>query len=80
MTNKKGSPKQHVPEIDKAMEAARKAQAEEILHEQVRMERLTVSTMVLQGLVIKGTVGSPEDLADKSIKYADALIRRVTEN
>lgn len=65
--------------IDQAMEKARKAQEEEILHEQVRMERLHVSAMVLQGLLASGKKNAAEAMADDAVKYADALLKRVTE-
>tara|TARA_R110000851_G_scaffold5398_2_gene22380 strand:+ start:5685 stop:5939 length:255 start_codon:yes stop_codon:yes gene_type:complete len=76
-----GSPvvNQHMTEIDKKMEEARIAQQEEILHEQVRMERLHVSAMVLSG-ILSGTVGlgcTPVDAAKLSLEYADELLKAI---
>lgn len=73
-----GSPA--LTEIDQKMEEARQAQEKEILHEQVRMERMHVATMAMNGLLAYGSfVGTAEDLADKSVIMADALLKRIVQ-
>ncbi len=78
MTEANGN-KAHVTEIDKAMETAREKQAEEVLHEQVRMERLHVSTMALSGLLASGMNRSVKDVVKQAIGHADELLKQVTK-
>lgn len=70
---------EHVTDIDKALETARQKQNEEILHEQVRMERLHVSAMCLQGILAgdKEMIVTMTDAVECAVKHADELLKAV---
>tara|TARA_R110000851_G_scaffold48165_1_gene116651 strand:+ start:199 stop:501 length:303 start_codon:yes stop_codon:yes gene_type:complete len=72
-----GNEHKYLTEADKAMEHARKSQAEEVLHEQVRMERLHVSAMALQGMLALNNQIDPDMAAERATQYADALLKAI---
>lgn len=74
--NKAGSPE--LTDIDKAMETARQKQQEEMLNEQVRMERLHVATMALSGLLAKSH-WDERSAAERAVSYADELLKAVAK-
>jgi len=75
MNKVNGTPE--LTEIDKAMEQARQAQAEEQLHEQVRMERLHVASMAMQGILASGDGTSAKNVALVALNHADELLKRI---